>query len=281
MFIYPDNLKAKATLWLWELRDVAIIGVGFLFSVLAIAQTGILLPLVVTVLYAFLSIRLEGSSILDFLRYAVCFLILKQQYYEWGKPLNRQQKKELRQRQTSRQLMGIRQLTDHGAKTAGGELVFFMVKPDNLSVLSGEGIRSRVKNLTDLLCGTQEVRLLALDSRESFQRNKDWYRQRLETEELPAIRELLRQDAAHLDEIQAATASAREFALVYRLDQQESGEDISRLRQMEQALRDLGFHARLASEQDVKRLLAVYYQQDVTTEWFENCDGERWVMENA
>ena len=34
-----------------------------------------------------------------------------------------------------------------------------MVKPDNLSVLSGEGIRSRVKNLTDLLCGTQEVRL--------------------------------------------------------------------------------------------------------------------------
>ena len=156
-----------------------------------------------------------------------------------------------------------------------------MIKPDNLSVLSGEGIRSRVKNLTDLLCGTQEVRLLALDSRESFQRNKDWYRQRLETEELPAIRELLRQDAAHLDEIQAATASAREFALVYRLDQQESGEDISRLRQTEQALRDLGFHARLAEEQDVKRLLAVYYQQDVTTEWFENCDGERWVMENA
>lgn len=27
--------------------------------------------------------------------------------------------------------------------------------------------------------------------------------------------------------------------------------------------------------------LSVYYQQDVTTEWFENCDGERWVMENA
>ena len=87
MFIYPDNLKAKATLWLWELRDVAIIGVGFLVSVLAIAQTGILLSLVVTVLYAFLSIRLEGASILDFLRYAMCFLILKQQYYEWGETI--------------------------------------------------------------------------------------------------------------------------------------------------------------------------------------------------
>ena len=37
MFIYPDNLKAKATLWLWELRDVAILGVGFLLSILALS----------------------------------------------------------------------------------------------------------------------------------------------------------------------------------------------------------------------------------------------------
>ena len=128
--------------------------------------------------------------------------------------MNRQQKKELRQRQTSRQLMGIRQLTDHGAKTAGGELVFFMIKPDNLSVLSGEGIRSRVKNLTDLLCGTQEVRLLALDSRESFQRNKDWYRQRLETEELPAIRELLRQDVERIGAVRNIVRAAAHAAAV-------------------------------------------------------------------
>ena len=139
--------------------------------------------------------------------------------------MNKAQKKELRQRQNTRQLMGISQLTEHGGRTAGGELVFFMIKPDNLSVLSAEGIRGRVKNLTDLLRGTQEVRLLALDSRESFQRNKDWYRQRLEIEELPALRELLRQDAAHLDAIQASTASAREFALVYRLAPQEAGAD--------------------------------------------------------
>ena len=191
--------------------------------------------------------------------------------------MNKAQKKELRQRQNTRQLMGISQLTEHGGRTAGGELVFFMIKPDNLSVLSAEGIRGRVKNLTDLLRGTQEVRLLALDSRESFQRNKDWYRQRLEIEELPALRELLRQDAAHLDAIQASTASAREFALVYRLDSQEAGADATALRQTEQALRDLGFHARLAEEQDIKRILAVYYQQDVTTEWFEEYDGERWL----
>ena len=38
MFIYPENLKAKPMLWLWELRDIGIIGVGFLLSVLALSQ---------------------------------------------------------------------------------------------------------------------------------------------------------------------------------------------------------------------------------------------------
>lgn len=70
-------------LWLWTLRDVAIIGVGFLFSALALVQSGTMFPMVVTVLYAFLSIRVESASILDFLRYAFAFLLWKRQYYEW------------------------------------------------------------------------------------------------------------------------------------------------------------------------------------------------------
>ena len=83
MYIYPDNLKAKPKLWLWELRDVAAVGIGLLFSVLALTQGGGMFLLVLTVLYAFLSIRMEGASILDFLKCAVCFLFLYQQYYEW------------------------------------------------------------------------------------------------------------------------------------------------------------------------------------------------------
>ena len=83
MYIYPNNLKAKPTLWLWALRDVAVIGVGLVLSVLALVELGLVPLLIATVLYAFLSIRLEDSSILDFLRYAMCFLFLKQQYFEW------------------------------------------------------------------------------------------------------------------------------------------------------------------------------------------------------
>lgn len=83
IYIYPDNLTAKAMLWLWELRDVGIIGVGLLLSVLALTQTGIFIPLVLTAVYAFLSIRFDGTSIQDFIRYAVAFLFTKQQFYEW------------------------------------------------------------------------------------------------------------------------------------------------------------------------------------------------------
>lgn len=82
-YLYPDNLRAKATLWLWELRDIGIIAIGLLISVFALAQTGLLLPVVITAVYAFLSIRFEDVSILDFVKYAVAFFFLKQQEYEW------------------------------------------------------------------------------------------------------------------------------------------------------------------------------------------------------
>ena len=195
--------------------------------------------------------------------------------------MNRKQKKELRERQSTRQLMGITQLTDHGVKTAKGELVFFMLRPDNLSVLSPEGVRGRVTALTNLLRATPAVRFLALDSRESFQANQDFYRQRLEEEPLPAVRELLRQDAAHLDSIQAGTASAREFALAFELDRQKEETSRSQIARLEKSIRDQGFRVRQAGQQDLMRLLAVYYQQDMTTEVFENVDGERWVNADA
>ncbi len=62
---------------------MAIIGIGFLLSVLALANGAGMFLMVLTVLFAFLSIRMEGASILDFLRCAVCFLFIHQQYYEW------------------------------------------------------------------------------------------------------------------------------------------------------------------------------------------------------
>ena len=83
MYMYPDNLKAKATLWLWELKDIGIIGVGLLISVFALAQLRLMPPIVITAVYSFLTIQFEDTSILNFIRYACAFFLLKQQIFEW------------------------------------------------------------------------------------------------------------------------------------------------------------------------------------------------------
>lgn len=194
--------------------------------------------------------------------------------------MNRKEKLAIRQHQSTRQLMGIQLLTPHGVTTARGELVFFLIRPDNLTVLSEDGIRVRVTALANLLRAESAVELLALDSRESFQRNKEFYQARLEQETIPALRTLLEQDIRHLEAIQSASASSREFLLVMRLEEKEAADERG-LRQLEKALCDHGIHVQLAEAQDVKRLLAVYYQHDVTTDYFEDVDGEMAVTGNG
>lgn len=190
--------------------------------------------------------------------------------------MNRKQKRELHQRQSTRQLMGIAHITPHGIRTETGERVFYLIRPDNLSVLSPEVIRSRIRSLTVLLSTQSSLELLALDSRESFQQNKEYYRDRLEEETAPEVRALLERDLAHLDAIQFASASSREFVLVLPVDRK-AGVDEATLRQLEKTICDHGLRVKLAEEQDVKRPLAIYYQQDLTTEVFHDFDGEEYV----
>ena len=187
------------------------------------------------------------------------------------------ERKRLKQRQSTRQLMGIRKLLPHGVAIPGGSLVFFLIHPDNLSVLSAEGIRQRVTALSNLFRAEEQVEVLGLDSRESFQQNQVYYQTRLEEETPPKIRELLQKDISYLDEIQTTSASSREFVLVLRMEEQ-AALDEGGLRQKEKSLCDHGISVRLAEEQDVKRLLVSYYLHDADPESLEDVDGERVVF---
>lgn len=85
-YIYPENLKAKASLWLWELKDVVIIGCGIILAVFLFAQFRLLLPFCLVALYAFLSMRIDNASLLDYITYATRYFITSQQYFEWRFP---------------------------------------------------------------------------------------------------------------------------------------------------------------------------------------------------
>ena len=82
--MFSEKFKGKPKLRARVLWGDPILGVCLILSVLALAQGIGMAPLVITALYAFLSIQVDGSSILDFLWRAACFLFLRQQFYEWG-----------------------------------------------------------------------------------------------------------------------------------------------------------------------------------------------------
>ena len=98
--------------------------------------------------------------------------------------MSRKQKKKDAREQSTRQLMGIDVITDYGIATRMGELVFFAIKPTNISVLPDAGVGARIYALLNVVKGMAEIEMLALNSKESFENNKAFYRQRANEEDV-------------------------------------------------------------------------------------------------
>ena len=189
------------------------------------------------------------------------------------------EKREANRRASTRQLIGAKEITDYSLVTYNqGELVYFIVKPSNISVLSEANIGARIYALMTVLKGVAEIEMLCLNSRESFEDNKRFLKMRMEQEDNPVIRKLLEKDQIHLDRIQVQMATAREFLIMIRLKDEKESEVFPYLSRIEKSLKEQGFSVRRADKEDMKRLLAVYYEQNVTTEKFEDFDGERWIV---
>ena len=188
-------------------------------------------------------------------------------------------KKEVKQCASTRQLIEAKAVIDYSLVTYGqGELVHFIVKPSNISVLSEASIGARIYALMTVLKGVAEIEMLCLNSRESFENNKQFLKMRMEQEDNPVIRKLLEKDQNHLDRIQVQMATAREFLILIRLKDEKESEVFPYLSRIEKSLKEQGFSVKRADKEDIKRLLAVYYEQNVTTEKFEDFDGERWII---
>lgn len=89
---------------------------------------------------------------------------------------------------------------------------------------------------------------------------------------------LLEHDMTHLDRIQVHMAAAREFLAVIGLWNEKENEALSYLSCIEKTLGDQGFSTKRADNEDIRCLLAIYFEQNVTTEKFEDFDGERWII---
>ena len=192
--------------------------------------------------------------------------------------MSRKKKNVERQRQSTRQLIGIDGISEYSLLTGHGELVFFSIRPTNISVLSDSSVAARIYALMTVLKGIAEIEMLCLNSRENFEENKQFLHSRIEAEQNPVVRKLLEKDLGFLDRIQVQMATAREFLIIIRLRDEKEKEVFPYLSRIEKSLKEQGFSVKRADKEDIKRILAVYFEQNVTTEKFEDFDGERWVI---
>ena len=82
-YIYPENLRANVKLWFWSVRDFIIICGGIILSVFVFANFWNILPAAVTLCYAFLSLRADEASVMDYIINAIRFFITSQQEFRW------------------------------------------------------------------------------------------------------------------------------------------------------------------------------------------------------
>lgn len=131
--------------------------------------------------------------------------------------MSRKEKKAMQQKLSTRQLINTKNITDFSLQTYNhGELVYFIIKPSNMSVLSEASISARVYSLMTVLKGMAKIEICCLNSRENFDGNKRFLNERIEVEENNTVRKLLKLDLNFLDRIQVQMATAREFFNYYK-----------------------------------------------------------------
>ena len=82
-YLYPQNMRTQVRLWFWSLKDLVILGIALVLSVVCWAKLHVPVPAVGTVLYGFLTMRIDDSSVLDFIKRAWNYFLGSQQYFEW------------------------------------------------------------------------------------------------------------------------------------------------------------------------------------------------------
>ncbi len=86
---------------------------------------------------------------------------------------------------TVQDLIGIETFTKRGIKTAHGELVYYLISPTNISVLSKENIEIKIWHLMQVLSAQPNIEISCIDSCERFDDNKnlcliDWLMSRIQ-----------------------------------------------------------------------------------------------------
>lgn len=182
-----------------------------------------------------------------------------------------------RKTKSTREVINVKTITENSLKLfSEDELVYFIIQPQNLSVMSKENIGSKIFALTNVLKGLSDIEMICLNSRDNFEENKLFLKKRIEEENEKEIINLLQKDLYHLDKIQTLTATARLFLLCIRIKPNEQIDVIQLIHRIEKLFKSQYISIVRVNKEDIKNMLAVYFEQNVTNDHFEDRDGMRW-----
>jgi hypothetical protein len=186
-------------------------------------------------------------------------------------------KKKRRSGKSTQDIIGIRAFTKYGLSTIRGDLIYYLISPANLAVLSSENIEIKVRHLLMVLEGVPDIEFICMDSCECFDENKRYVLSRLEEEENPAVRDVLEKDIENLDSIQIEMSNDRQFLLTKRLKSDKDEQAFTEMNRTLKIITEQGFEVRRLEKQDVKRMLAIYFGASMNGELMGDHDGEQFL----
>ena len=178
-------------------------------------------------------------------------------------------------------LLGIKAFTDYGLQTNKGELLFFLVTPSNISVLSASAVEVKVRQLMLTLSSIPDLEIVCTDSSECFDENKAYLLRRREEEYNPRIKKLLGKDLAFLSEIQLEMATARQFMFVARCRNMNPMQVFNYANTLQKTISEQGFDAHRLQKDEIKRLLALYFDVSMRGEYMPDVDGAQFFAGNV
>jgi hypothetical protein len=178
----------------------------------------------------------------------------------------------------TRALIGFKSMGENSLKTyLDGEIVFFYITPHNLAVLSPENILYRINALANVLKNVQDLEIACQNSQESFEDNKAYLEELATSESVASVRKLDEGDRQFLDDIQLSMATSRRFSISLRFINKKESEIRAATSRCEKFLKEQGFDVKLAKKADIKKMLAIYFEQNTTQSDFADFDGEAYI----
>ncbi len=172
------------------------------------------------------------------------------------------------------ELIGIETFSKRGLKTRNGELIYYLVSPTNISVLSKENITLKIWHLMQVFSAQPNLEITCIDSCERFDNNKSYMTERRSQEQNEHVRECLSKDIDYLDNIQLEMSTARQFMFIARFKREKEEQIFTISNRIEKAISEQGFEVKRASKDDIKRFLAIYFNASMQGELIPDIDGK-------